>query len=412
MKVEIISIGDELVTGAIVDTNSAYLAEQSEGLGMKVARQCCIGDDMTNIVSVMKQMGSRSDVVLVTGGLGPTPDDLTSEAAAKASGEELTLFPDVLQSIQSFFKKIGKEMPEPNKKQAYFPHHAAILANPVGSAPGFSCKIDRAMCYFMPGVPREMKKMFTEQVLPEIKELFEDKLDSRFVSTMSTFGMSEAVVGKHLKDVGIKFPQVQLGTRFNFPVVQVKAYISGKNDDEVQSQLKLVKKELNSSLGNWIYADAEFDLASSVNNIAQKAPFVLSVVGDLSASYLIDWMTNAAGASGYLKNISLFPGNFSEDELISQLKVSMRGLNESSYGLAMSGVLKNDDKLEAGLIRVYCLHNNAIERYECILPFGGVEYKKKMFANLALDILRRKLLNLDCLDEILGKRLVKSEMGV
>lgn len=409
MKVEIISIGDELVSGAVVDTNSAYLAEQSENLGLKVVRQCCIGDSIKNIVSTMDEIGKQSDIALVTGGLGPTPDDLTSEAAARSSGKELVLFPEALQTIQDFFKKIGKEMPEPNRKQAYFPKHAVILENPIGSAPGFSCQIGKAMFYFMPGVPGEMKKMFVEQVVPRIKEEFGNNLNPRFVSTLSTFGISEAAIGKHLKEISIKLPGVQLGTRFNFPIVQVKAYIEGK-DDNIQNQLKAIKKELNNSLGKWIYADSDLDLASSVEILAKEKLFSLSVMGDISASYLIDWITNSDGVSDYLTSVALFPAALTENELLPKLKVFIHDFDEVSYGLAISGILDNDD-LKSGLVRVYFVHRGVIERYECVLPFGGVEYKKKMFANLALDILRRKLLGLECLNEILGKKLVKFEMG-
>jgi nicotinamide-nucleotide amidase len=412
MKVKIISIGDELVSGAIVDTNSAYLAEQSESLGMKVNEQCCVGDNLDDIIFTISEAGQRADVVLVTGGLGPTPDDLTSEAAAKSSQKDLILFPEILQSIQNFFKKIGREMPASNKKQAYFPAHAKVLDNPIGSAPGFTCQIGKALFYFMPGVPREMKKMFSEQVVPRIKESFAGELGTNFVSTFSTFGLSEAIIGQHLKKIGAKFPEVRLGTRFDFPVVQIKIYVKGKNINGVQELIKSIQKELINNLGDWIYAESEFDLAYLVNSLAREKPFSLSIVGDISASYLISWLTNFPDSSNYLKSLILLPTEMGECELLSQLKTAVVGSNNSGYGLAITGVFEGNGSLDHGLVKIYLLHCGVIERYECILPFGEIEYKKKMFANLALDILRRKLLGLNCLNEILGKNLIKTEVEV
>ncbi len=150
MKAEILSTGDEITTGSIVDSNSQYIAEKLVETGINVTRHNAVSDDMSDLVSVLKEIGKRSDVAVVTGGLGPTSDDLTAEAVAVAVGVELLLNKEAKESLENYFKERNRPMDESNFKQAMLPEGAGCLMNPVGTAPGFVLKIGRCEFFFIP----------------------------------------------------------------------------------------------------------------------------------------------------------------------------------------------------------------------------------------------------------------------
>ncbi len=171
LRCEILSTGDEVLTGQIADTNAAFLADQLGSLGFVVARHTTVGDDRAMLATAFRELGARADVVLCTGGLGPTLDDLTTEVAAEVLGVGLKLDAAALAYMEGLWQSRGRTMPENNRRQALVPEPADVLANPIGTAPGFAVKMDRAWFFFMPGVPREMKQMFAEQVTPRLQAL-------------------------------------------------------------------------------------------------------------------------------------------------------------------------------------------------------------------------------------------------
>ena len=171
MIAEILSTGDEVLTGAIVDSNSAYIAEQLVLHGVDVARHICVGDDREALVAIFKEISTRAGIAVVTGGLGPTADDLTAETMAMAAGAELVFSEAADRSIANFFKKFGRPRSDSDKKQAMIPAGAECLLNPVGTAPGFMLKIGKCYFFCVPGVPSEMREMLSDSVLPFIQKL-------------------------------------------------------------------------------------------------------------------------------------------------------------------------------------------------------------------------------------------------
>ena len=156
MIAEILATGDEIRSGALVDSNSAYIAHILEEAGIEVVRHSCVGDDPASIVSILREIAGRSDVAVVTGGLGPTDDDLTTAAAARAAGVDVTLDPLALDSVEAFFEARQLPLTPSNKKQALLPAGAECLVNTVGTAPGFQLKIEGCEFFCLPGVPFEM----------------------------------------------------------------------------------------------------------------------------------------------------------------------------------------------------------------------------------------------------------------
>src|SRR5215207_3961096 len=168
MRIEVICTGDEVLTGKIVNTNFSYISQKLEDFGLGVTWETTVGDDRDNLLLAFKLAGSRADVVIVNGGLGPTVDDLSQEIAAKAAGVELALSEEWLTRMESFFARRSRVMPPNNRKQAMLPAGAEVLDNPVGTACGFAVDIGKARFFFTPGVPRELRRMLEEQIVPRL----------------------------------------------------------------------------------------------------------------------------------------------------------------------------------------------------------------------------------------------------
>jgi len=168
MRIEVICTGDEVLTGKIVNTNFSYITQKLEDVGLSVQWETTVGDDRENLLRAFVLAGERADAVIVNGGLGPTVDDLSQEIAAKAAGVELVLNEDWLRRMEDFFQRRSRVMPPNNRKQAMLPTTAEVLDNPIGTACGFAVDIGRARFYFTPGVPRELRRMLDEQIVPRL----------------------------------------------------------------------------------------------------------------------------------------------------------------------------------------------------------------------------------------------------
>ena len=168
MRIEVICTGDEVLTGKIVNTNFSYITQKLEDFGLSVSWETTVGDDRESLLLAFQLAGGRADAVIVNGGLGPTVDDLSQEIAAQAAGVELALHEEWLARMESFFQRRSRVMPPSNRKQAMLPAGAEMLDNPVGTACGFAVDIGRARFFFTPGVPRELRRMLEEQVIPRL----------------------------------------------------------------------------------------------------------------------------------------------------------------------------------------------------------------------------------------------------
>src|SRR5581483_2948011 len=227
MTCAVLCIGTEITRGELVNTNASFLASGLTDLGFQVLEQTSVDDDLAHIVDVLERLGKSTAVIVCTGGLGPTSDDRTTEAVAKALGKKLVRDEGSLEAIKRRFEKLGRVMSESNAKQADFPEGADILPNPIGTAAGFSIKLGNALAFFMPGVPSEMHRMFEEQVVPRIRAMApRDTHQIRF----QTFGLPESVVGERLAGIEAANPGVVLGYRAHFPEIEVKVLARAKTD--------------------------------------------------------------------------------------------------------------------------------------------------------------------------------------
>ena len=218
VEAEILSQGDEVITGQTVDSNAAWLAEQLTALGIRVVRHSSVGDDAGAIGALVAEAAARCPLVLCTGGLGPTADDLTAEAVAAATGVPLCFDAQAMAQIERLYRRFGKTMAATNRKQAMLPEGCQRLDNRWGTAPGFAVELGDAWLAFMPGVPREMRKMFTARVLPELQRRY--TLNPGHLITLRTVGVGESRLQQLLADW--QHDGVELGYRVRAPEVQVK----------------------------------------------------------------------------------------------------------------------------------------------------------------------------------------------
>jgi nicotinamide-nucleotide amidase len=297
MRCEILSTGDEVLTGAIIDTNAAFLADEMGSLGFEVARHTTVGDDRTALEAAFRQLGAGADVVLCTGGLGPTVDDLTTEVAAQILGAELRLDEAALAYMEGLWKARGRAMPENNRKQAMIPAPAEVLQNPIGTAPGFAVTIDRARFFFMPGVPREMKKMFAEQVVPRLEALRAEPTVFE-VRVFRSFGLTESGADQALAGLEGRFPEVKLGFRAHFPEIMIKLTVKGPDVAAARARLEAASAEVRQRIGANIFSEGP-PIEEVVGEALRREKATLATVESCTGGMVAQMITSIAGSSDY-----------------------------------------------------------------------------------------------------------------
>ncbi|MGV1563464.1 nicotinamide mononucleotide deamidase-related protein YfaY [Klebsiella pneumoniae] len=220
LNVEMLSTGDEVLHGQIVDTNAAWLADFFFNQGLPLTRRNTVGDDLDALVAILRERSEQADVLIVNGGLGPTSDDLSALAAATAKGEGLILHPEWLESMTRFFAERGRPMAESNRKQAEIPASAEMINNPVGTACGFAIQLNRCLMFFTPGVPSEFKVMVEQEILPRLRQRF-TLPDPPVCLRMTTFGRSESELAQSLNPLTLP-PGVVMGYRSSMPIIELK----------------------------------------------------------------------------------------------------------------------------------------------------------------------------------------------
>lgn len=220
INVEMLSTGDEVLHGQIVDTNAAWLADFFFNQGLPLTRRNTVGDDLDALVAVLRERSEQADVLIVNGGLGPTSDDLSALAAATAKGEELILHAGWLETMTRFFAERGRPMVDSNRKQAEIPASAEMINNPVGTACGFAVQLNRCLMFFTPGVPSEFKVMVEQEILPRLRSRFA-LTEPPLCLRLTTFGRSESELAQSLNPLTLP-DGVVMGYRSSMPIIELK----------------------------------------------------------------------------------------------------------------------------------------------------------------------------------------------
>jgi nicotinamide-nucleotide amidase len=298
----ILCIGTELTRGELVNTNASWLADRLTTEGFEVEEIETIADDRATIVETLRRLGARHRVVVSTGGLGPTTDDLTSACAAEAAGVALARHEASLEAIRRRFSMLGREMSPSNEKQADFPEGSEVLPNPVGTAPGFRLSLGGADLFFTPGVPVEMKRMFDEQILPRIAARAPN--DSH-QNHLKTFGQTESKIGELLSGVEAAFTgeagKVTIGYRAHFPEIEVKIHARSRSKQEAHALADAATREVKARIGEWVYGEGANDsFAAAVSRALRQRGLTLAIAESCTGGLVGHLLTGIAGSSEFL----------------------------------------------------------------------------------------------------------------
>ena len=412
MIAEIFSTGNEILSGAIVDTNSAHIAETLTMAGVHVARQICVGDDLDTLVNTIREISGRADIAIVTGGLGPTADDLTAEAMAAAAGVSIELDKDADASIDAYFAMRKWHRNPMDKKQAMLPQGSVFIKNPVGTAPGFAIQISRCRFFCIPGVPSEMKRMLSDAILPELERLNEKDRTIRLVKSVSLFGLPESEVGRRMAGVEDQIPGIEIGFRAKFPEIHIRIYAEGRDKETVAQKIAQAADMVHQRMGEHVFSVTEETLAGAVGRMLLERKETLAVAESCTGGLIANWLTDVPGSSGYF----LFSGvtyanaakvnvlGVSQDSLnqygavhetiVREMAAGVRDITGATYGLATSGIAGPDGGTEDKPVGTVCIGlatPTDVHARRLYFSFGSRDRNKTIFAMSALEILRREL---------------------
>jgi len=296
-KASIISIGNELLSGQTVDTNAAYLSSQLLSIDIPVVSSYTIGDDMDAIVRAFDLAGIDADVVLATGGLGPTDDDLTRQAFAKFLGAELQLQTELLDRIQNFFTTRNLQMSDKNKIQAYIPAGAQAIANNLGTAPGIMAEVKGKLIAALPGVSSEMKQMFAESVIPELQRFAGEQ--AVVVRKLKCFGTGESNIAELLGPLMQRGRNPLINCTAKHGVITLTITATAKDKDKARQMAEKEENSLRNTLRELVYGTEEQTLAEVVGEELARQKMTIAVAESCTGGTLAKLLTDIPGASRY-----------------------------------------------------------------------------------------------------------------
>jgi nicotinamide-nucleotide amidase len=417
MLIEIICTGDEVLTGKIVNTNFSYMTQKLEDVGLSVRWGTTVGDDRETLLDAFIHAGQRADAVIVNGGLGPTVDDLSQEIAAKAAGDTLVLNEEWLTTMEAFFVKRSRVMSPNNRKQAMLPSTSEILDNPIGTACGFALEIDKARFFFTPGVPRELRRMLEEQIIPRL--LAKGGTPGAIhLKRFHSYGLGESHVDEMLKGIEDMAPDgsVKLGFRAHYPQIETKITVRGADMAEIDAKLAPVVAEVRQRLGNFIMAEDDDTLEGVILKALQREEGTLALVETFTGGQMAARITPLPGAESVLRRgvvsrdlseiydaVGLTGAEPLEITRETAEAVARAVRNESGASHALAVLIDLDtgpDRIDFG--GTICIGiataNHSESRRSRIL--GGREWVRLGAVELGLDCLRRFLHGLPVTERI------------
>ena len=418
MRIEIICTGDEVLTGKIVNTNFSYMSQKLEDVGLSVAWETTVGDDRESLLQAFRLAGQRADAVLVNGGLGPTVDDLSQEIAAQAAGCELVLCEEWLTKMEDFFRRRSRVMPPNNKKQAMLPSTAEMIDNPVGTACGFALDIGRARFFFTPGVPRELRRMLEEQVIPRLLAR-SGQQTAILLKRFHSYGLGESHVDSLLTGVEDLVPDgsVKLGFRAHYPQLETKLTIRGADMGDIRTKLAPVEREIRKRLGNFILAEDDQTLEGVVLGELAGRHATLSVVETFTSGQVSARIGHLPGAEKVFRRGILArdlgevytavdlegapPAGELTRETAEAVAAAARRQTGATHALAVLIDLDDGaDRIELGgsICLAIATEGEVASRRSRIV--GGREWVRLGAVEMALDCLRRYLQGLPVVERI------------
>ena len=413
MGTEIITVGTELLLGQIIDTNASWIAQRLAEAGIDLYYKTTVGDNAGRIEAALRQALSRADVLITTGGLGPTEDDLTRDVVAAVLGRPLHLDSDVLARIEQRFAHRKIPMSENNRKQAMVPEGAEVLHNPNGTAPGLFLREGGRCVACMPGVPAEMKPMLTGQVIPQIREVF--GIRSRIVSrVLKMCGISESKVDQAIGDYFREMRNPTIGILAHAGEIHVRLTCKGEDPAEITRMLDALEGKVRLRLGALVFGRDEEKIEALVGQLLRARGATLAVAESCTGGLIASRLTDVAGSSDYFERGMVTYSTAAKQHLLGVprelignsgvvsldvVRVMADGVRRRSgttFGLATTGIAGPSGGTSERPVGLVCVAL-AWEGGDIAREYrfhGGRELIKYRAAQMALEMLRRHLLGI------------------
>jgi nicotinamide-nucleotide amidase len=366
-KVELISIGNELLAGHTVNSNATWLAQKLGEIGTRVSWITTISDTPEEIITALNLAAQRADIIISTGGLGPTPDDLTKETIAGYFNSKLILNEEILKQVEALFARRNLPMPEVNREQAMVPESAELIKNPVGTAPALLFHHNKKLYAFLPGVPREMKALTEPHLLDHIKRsVTVPELKSIIFRTT---GIAESKLYEEIKQLVEKYPKIEVSYLPKYSGVDIRL-----KTVQAYQQLSNLQQEIRNQLKPYIFAESEDDLEKIVGELLQKRRLTLSIAESFTGGLISDKITDVPGSSAYFMGSVI---TYSNQSKIDHLGVSPETL--ALYGAVSEQTVR---EMLSGIKNLY-KSNCAIATTGIAGPGGGSAEKPIGYCYLA-----------------------------
>ncbi len=411
MKVEIITIGDEILIGQIIDTNSAWMAQALNDIGAKVERIVTISDGLEEIILAVSQAESRADVVLITGGLGPTKDDVTKKALAQYFDCGFTFYPEIETHIAKLFERFGKKMSDLNRLQAELPSACKPLQNNQGTAPGMLFEKNGTLVVSMAGVPYEMKGIMTEHVIPMLIEKFD--APTIIHKTLLTMGMGESWLSERIADWEDSLPsEVKLAYLPSPGRVRLRLSAFGQDKAALSEKLNLEVVKIQSLIPELIYGYDDDTIESVVGNLLREKGNTVSTAESCTGGLIAHKITSISGSSEYflgsivsyanevkiellgVQEQNLIDFGAVSEQVVVQMAERVRQKMKTDYSIATSGVAGptgGTDEKPVGTVWIAVCGPNGTKSKKFL--FGqNRERNIEISANAALNLLRKELI--------------------
>ena len=412
MSAEIITIGTELLTGSTINTNVSYLSEKLTSLGIETCFQTSVGDNYPHLELVLSEAIKRSEIIVITGGLGPTADDITKQAVSNVLKTRLILETGIVSKIERFFKDRKKEIPSNNYNQALIIRGSMIINNKIGTAPGLIIERDQNIIILLPGVPRELKPMFKDTVSKYLEKKYSKNLVIKS-RTLRTFGLGESTVDEKLTHIAEKCSNPSIAFLAHATEVDVKITAKAGNQDIADSLIADVETQIRDSLGDYVFGADDETMEKIVGTILTLRNKKIALAESCTGGLISNLLTNVSGSSAYFIESIIAYSNEAKIKLLhvssqtiekfgavsSQTASAMaKGIKElagSDYGLSITGIAGptgETSQKPVGLVYIGLAHQNGVDTSEHKF-FGTRDIIKQKAAQTALDILRRHLIN-------------------
>ncbi len=409
--IEIVTIGDELTSGSTINTNAGFIAQRLYSIGLPISRMTTVGDGIEDIIGALRSPLHQTRFIIITGGLGPTGDDRTAEAAAAAFGKQLLLNQEAFTLMEKKFKQLQRKMNPANKKQALLPEGARVIPNPVGTACGFLVTDGPRHFMFFPGVPEEVRAITDSFAIDYLKTALNPK-QVVLNKTLKVFGLWESAIHEKLKGALPDSDVVTIGYYPQYPEISIKITAKGSDTAVVQKEMMRFQEIIRDHIGDYIYSESGEPLEAVIGDLLKARKVTLAVAESCTGGLISHKLTNISGSSEYLERTVVVYSNRAKTELLNVptemlgeygavsepvarcMAQSVRERAGTTYGLAVTGIAGptgGSPEKPVGTVFI-AVAGDTQTKVKHHRFHGNRERVKMMSAHVALTLLRHVIL--------------------